>query len=71
MPDERFCLMPDDSGHWYIVPWQQRDAFEQWLVDVGKYWDELPGGDEPKRPVGARELGRHPSFVSFTNPEVA
>lgn len=67
---ERFCFKQDESSHWYMVPVEKLERFDNLLY----HWDELGYKDEYDA-AGAfdREMGQYicqsPSDYTFANPE--
>lgn len=58
-----YFLDTDDSAHWYVVPDDKRDAWDEWreLDD-----DDPRGWDEPE---WANRIGGHPRWVVFPSYE--
>lgn len=65
MSEERFVLVGDDDGHWYMIP---KDRIGEWWS-----WVDLPEDDERswEAPDYALPLNGSPSNVSFTNPVIS
>ena len=59
--EKRFCLMKDDDGHDYLVPWELRDRFNE-LVEDEDNWEAFA------EEFADMETGVHPSWISFTDP---
>lgn len=59
MASDRFCLVEDDDGHWYLIPWGMEDRFQKWV--------ECEGG---RIDFNQYAINCCPSRVSFENPEV-
>ena len=59
---DRFFLTQDNDSHWFIVPVDKRDEWDEWC--------EIPSNDERAWDVPdfARALGGSPSNVTFENP---
>lgn len=55
----RWMLNNDDDGHWYLVPVEQKDAFDEWVY----------GDDTAEQPAGVTPLAGHPNNVTFERPE--
>jgi hypothetical protein len=53
----RYLLDTDDDGHWYLMPAEQKDAFEAFVFENGP------------EPFGLVMLSGHPSNVTFEAPE--
>jgi len=60
----KYFLDQDNSGHWYLVPVEHKEAW--------KIWSDLDEDDEAswEAPEYAQQLGTRPSCVQFENPEV-
>lgn len=57
----RYVLNDDDDGHWYVIPADKKDEFEQWSC----------GGYETEpQPEWAWQVGGHPNNVTFSQPEI-
>ncbi len=57
--EQRYIIDSDDDGHWYVMPADKREEFEDWWANDGE-------GDQPE---GVSMLPGHPAnFVFFTNP---
>ncbi|HWO62698.1 MAG TPA: hypothetical protein VNO31_21975 [Umezawaea sp.] len=54
----RWLLNNDDDSHWYLVPVDKKDEFEEWVYGEG--------GNQPE---GVTSLGSHPNTVTFERPE--
>lgn len=52
----RYCFVQDDSSHWYIIPADKRDDFEEWAYEEG--------GNVPE---WAYEVGGWISLITFEN----
>jgi hypothetical protein len=63
-PEQRYFLMSDNDGHWYVVKEQYRKQWEEWL--------DLDSEDERAwTPPGfAMSLGCSPTCVTFTDPQL-
>ncbi len=62
MDNTRFCLVTDNDCHWFIIPADKRDEWNEWCdidSDDERAWDA---------PDFARDLGGSPSSVTFENP---
>lgn len=36
----RYCLVPDESGHWYVIPADRADDYDALLYPEGEFdWD--------------------------------
>lgn len=68
----RFMLTSDDDGHWYIIPADERRAFDKWVRDTGRYWEDPDAMEYPgDQPEWARAVGGSVSLVTFENPEIS
>lgn len=63
MSKDRYCLMKDDDGHDYLVPWELRERFNE-LVEDEDEWEEF------NEVFSGMMCPVHPSFISFTDPRV-
>lgn len=54
--DEYFCLIPDDDGHWYVIPASRKDDWWEWVEDY----------DNWEAPEWAKAVGGAPSGVLFS-----
>lgn len=55
----KYVLVQDESSHWYVIPADKQDEFEQAVYD------------EEEIPAFAQQIGGHPSLVQFENWEIA
>jgi hypothetical protein len=53
----RYLLDSDDDGHWYLMPVEVREAFNEFVYEEGA------------EPEGVVRLSGHPSNVTFEAPE--
>lgn len=59
---ERFKLLEDEDGHWYVINVNEEAEFEKWVFAT--YNDlEWHGKD-----FQSCEVGGSPSQITFTNP---
>jgi hypothetical protein len=61
---KRYFLDQDSSGHWYIVPVDDLDAWEEWTMlseDDEQSWDPPPF---------AQRVGGAHTLVTFTDPKI-
>ena len=59
----RYYLARDNDCHWYVVPVDRSEEWEEWLSldsDDQRSWEA---------PAWARAVGGSPSVVSFTDPQ--
>jgi hypothetical protein len=61
---QRYKLLSDDDGHYYIIPVEKTKQFRRW-VDAAPYWE----GYREENFEG-RALGGSPSLLTFTDPQV-
>ena len=55
----RFRVVTDDDGHWYLIPAERRDEFDEWLnSEAAMDGEELPW---------AERLNMHPSNHTFAD----
>lgn len=60
----RHYLTRDNDAHWYVVPVDKAEEWEEWLS-----WDS----DDQRSwevPAWAQAAGRWPSAVSFSDPQI-
>lgn len=63
MQNERYYLTSDEDGHWFVVPLDSKNIWENYLEEIYKrcnYGISLPDG--------VMKVGRSPSLVTFENP---
>ena len=61
MNEPRWILQNDDDGHWYVIPADKKDEFQEWSC----------GGYETQpQPEWASQVGGHPNNVTFSAPEI-
>ncbi len=56
-----YCLVQDDDGHWFVIPAEKQDEFEEYMrkiYDLGEY---------PEEPEWLDGVGGAPSRVIFEN----
>lgn len=67
MPEEtRYMLVRDDDAHWYIIPADKEEVWDDYLVDFAMF-DADNEADEPEQPNWAIPLGGGAESVKFTN----
>lgn len=61
----RYCFLSDDDGHWYLVPAEQADRFEDWME-----WWANGDGDSPYDGPDFSDfrIGGGPEGYTFTDP---
>ncbi len=59
----RMCFVKDDDGHTYLIPVDQRAAFETWM-EAGPFWEGYEGPEF----FGA-SIGCSASRYSFVDPQ--
>lgn len=57
MNPQEFTLVPDDNGHWYVIPANKEHEMDTWLDEGWLYQDA---------PSWATRLSGSPSRVRFT-----
>jgi hypothetical protein len=62
-PPQRFRLSRDDDGHWYVVPAELVQVFDNWVEATSNDLDWI--GENFER----YSLGGDPSNVTFTDPK--
>jgi hypothetical protein len=65
---QRYRLLSDDDGHYYLVPTEKEDEFNAW---VNSFNDDEEGDPSGYEELGAVSLGCSPTCVSFTDPIVS
>lgn len=66
--DTRYCLLQDDSGHWYLCPHDRRDEGSAALEAIEAYWRDIDiKGPAPTLPPWVKEIDG-PHLLSFTDP---
>ena len=35
---EKYCLIKDDDGHWYLTPFDKKKEAEEILESIANYW---------------------------------
>jgi hypothetical protein len=61
---QRYKVLKDDDGHYYVVPAEKEDLFDKW-VEAGPYWEGYEGEDFEKY-----ALGGSLSLLTFSYPQV-
>jgi len=64
----RFRLIPDNDGHWYLVPANKEEEFNTWVDSFNEENEGDPNGYEK---LGAISLGCSPTCVTFLDPLVS
>ena len=60
---KKYILAQDDDCHWYLIPADQKEEWNEWLDRVYVQEEEPP----PALPIGAKEIdGWH--NLTFENP---
>ncbi len=63
----KYCLIVDDSGHWYLTPFERKDEAEKILDSIIEYWEEGLDGECPEMPDWIQQIdGYHK--LTFENP---
>lgn len=57
---ERWCLIDDDDGHWYVIPAALKEDFKHWVY----------GGSVYEQPEWVWSVNGHPNNVTFASPEI-
>lgn len=63
---KRFCLIQDDSCHWYICPADRRDEAERMIEAVESYWAGDQDGEPPSEPDFIERIDG-PRKLTFTD----
>lgn len=53
----RYCLASDDDGHWYVIPAEKRDEWENWV--------QMPESTDYEAPSYAIPVDGHPTWITF------
>lgn len=69
---QRYTLISDDDGHWYVCPADKVIAVGKFFEAVRAYWEDGHEDDEvePSMPRYLSPVGGAPSLVSFTDPAI-
>ena len=59
---QRFCLVKDEDGHDYLIPWEMRSKFDE-LSESEDAWEKF------ECEFGNMRTGIHPSCISFAEPK--
>jgi len=65
---QRYRLLSDDDGHYYLVPAEKEEEFNAW---VASFFSDEEGDPDGYEELGALALGCDPSCVTFTDPIVS
>jgi hypothetical protein len=66
-PKPRFCLIQDDSCHWYICPAERREEAVRMFEACSTYWEGNMEGESPKEPGFVERLDGAPERITFTD----
>lgn len=66
MPNTRYVLIPDDDGHWYVIPVDKQDEFFKWVDSIVDAIND-PELRYPEKPEWADEVGGAPNLVEFSD----
>jgi len=59
-----FCLVQDEDGHWFVIPENKMDKWEEYL-------DKVYNLEEyPEQPSWVDEIGGNPNRVVFPSYEI-
>jgi len=59
---DRYCFNQDESGHWYLIKWEDKEEFEELL-----YPEENDYGIAFEEKFSNNRLGMSITFYSFEN----
>jgi hypothetical protein len=63
---EKYCLINDDDGHWYLAPFERRNEAREILESIEEAWAE-EANEIPEVPDWLKEIdGYHK--LTFENP---
>lgn len=64
MPNTRYVLLPDDDGHWYVIPVDKQDEFFKWVENTMNACEDLEM-EFPDKPDWADLVPGAPNLVEF------
>lgn len=65
----RYRLARDDDSHWYYIPADKVDEWNQYVESSSRYWRERNYDAETYAlPEWARPIGGSPTSLTFTDP---
>lgn len=74
---QQHMLTQDGNGHWFVIPADKEEEFQNYLAVVYHFWGSLPEYHEkmvhrlpPTQPDWAVKVGGAPSLVKFTDYEI-
>lgn len=59
---KKYALVQDDSCHWYLVPWEKKDEFWEY-IDAVENFDYSSGDIYPQEPEWAKRIDGPHSLV--------
>lgn len=68
MSEQRWRLIADDDGHWYLCPSGREEEARKMLDAVSAYWDEELGDTPPPMPDFVNRIDG-PESVTFSDPQ--
>ena len=63
MAEIRYRFVQDDDSHWYYIPADKKEQFNQWVE-----WFEDQAGDEPES-FDQYRINGYPGNITFTDPQ--
>ena len=65
---QKYCLIIDDDGHWYLVPFERKQEAEEILDSIADYWEsDIDDNNCPEMPDWLKRIdGLHK--LTFENP---
>jgi hypothetical protein len=64
---EKYYLIQDDDGHWYLTPFDKKGEAEKFLEAIYDYWTNSLDGEPPEIPDWLKQIdGWH--RLTFENP---
>jgi len=65
-----YCFIPDNDGHWYIIPADKRRETYDYFEKLYSYWEYMPEDeDEPIEPEWINKIKVGISYVTFPSYE--
>lgn len=63
--NEEYCLIQDNSSHWYIVPYERKEEAETYFRELDEYWLQN-GWELPPEPSYLVRINGYMDVI-FTN----
>lgn len=73
--DQQYCIIADESSHYYLCPVELAEDVREYFVATSRYWQQGADREEsspPEEPDGFERVERIDGYsnVHFENPEV-